>query len=83
MTEGRWRLIYDETKPGYLELFDKQTDPREQRNVAAAHPERTADLLAKVEAYLAHSEAPWGESPLIEIDEMQLKQLRAIGYGVE
>ncbi len=83
LTEGRWRLIYDETKPGYLELFDKQTDPREQRNVAAAHPERTADLLAKVEAYLAHSEAPWGESPLIEIDEMQLKQLRAIGYGVE
>ncbi len=83
LTEGQWRLVYDETKPGHLELFDKHTDPREQRNLAPAHAERTAQLLSQVEAYLERDDSPWGESPLIEIDEMQLRQLRAIGYGVE
>ena len=83
LTDGQWRLIYDETRPGYLELFDKELDPREQRNVAPEEPRATEDLMAKVHAYLSRSDAPWGESPLIEIDEMQMRQLRAIGYGVE
>jgi len=83
LTDGHWRLIYDEARPGYLELFDKERDPREERNVAPENPRATEDLTVKVKAYLSRSDAPWGESPLIEIDEMQMRQLRAIGYGVE
>jgi len=83
VTDDPWRLIYNETRPGYLELFNKDQDPREQRNVVGANRQKAAELLAEVQDYLSRDEAPWGESPLIEIDEMQLKQLRAIGYGVE
>ena len=83
LSDDRWSLIYNETRPGYLELFDKEDDPREQRNLAADHPEVTDDLLDKVHDYLSRSDAPWGESPMIEVDEMHLKQLRALGYGVE
>lgn len=83
ITDDPWRLIYNETRPGYLELFNKDKDPLEQRNVAEANRRKAADLLVEVQEYLSRDEAPWGESPLIEIDEMQLKQLRAIGYGVE
>lgn len=83
LTEDQWRLFYDETRPGYLELFNKRKDPREQRNVAAVNPKITKGMEATVADYLSRAEAPWGESPLIEIDEMQMRQLRAIGYGVE
>jgi arylsulfatase A-like enzyme len=83
LSDDRWRLIYNETRPGHFELFDKLKDPREQRNLAEKKPDVTEDLVGKVRDYLSRSEAPWGDSPLIEIDEMQMKQLRAIGYGVE
>lgn len=83
VSDGPWRMIYNETRPGVLELFNKEVDPGEQRNVAARRPARVAELLSKVEAYTAAKDAPWGESPMIEIDEMQMRQLRAIGYGVE
>jgi arylsulfatase A-like enzyme len=83
MTRNRWRLVYDETRPGYLELFDKESDPREQRNLARKRPKATEELMALVREYLARSDAPWGRSPVIDIDEMQMRQLRAIGYGVE
>jgi len=83
VTDDRWRLLYrgaDER----LELFDKQEDPRERRNVASDHRDITLDLRETAEAYLRRSEAPWREAaPLVEIDEMELNQLRALGYGVQ
>jgi hypothetical protein len=34
--------------------------------------------------YLQSRPPPWGdETPTIEIDEMQMNQLRALGYGVQ
>ena len=39
-------------------------------------------MNAHVEAYLARDEAPWpGDELSVEIDEMRLNQLRALGYG--
>jgi len=82
--EGRWRLIYRAHAPQTSELYDKWQDPREQRNVAEDWPEVLEDLTAKAEAYLASRPPPWGDdSPTVEIDEMQLNQLRALGYGVQ
>ncbi|MBW2693630.1 MAG: sulfatase [Deltaproteobacteria bacterium] len=83
-TEGRWRLIYRAHAPKTSELYDKWEDPREQRNVADEWPEVLEDLTGKAEAYLASRPPPWGDdAPTVEINEMQLHQLRALGYGVK
>jgi arylsulfatase A-like enzyme len=83
-TEGRWRLIYYARAPKMSELYDKWQDPREQQNVADDWPEVWEDLKGKAEAYLASRPPPWGDdAPTVEINEMQLQQLRALGYGVQ
>jgi choline-sulfatase len=83
-TEGRWRLIYRAQTPNRSELYDKWEDPEELSNVAKDHPEILEDLNAKVDAYLDSRPPPWGDdAPTVEIDEMEMHQLRAIGYGVQ
>ena len=81
---GKWRLIYANAKPEQLELYDKTLDPREQRNLADANPQVAHRLVAIADDYLESRDPPWGsEAPTIQLDEMQLEQLRALGYGVE
>jgi arylsulfatase A-like enzyme len=83
MNQGRWRLIYRAAAPKRSELYDKREDPSEQRDLAAEQPEQTEALSREASAYLASRPPPWGgDAPSVEIDEMQLDQLRAIGYGV-
>ena len=83
MNEGRWRLIYRAAAPNRSELYDKWEDPREQQDLAAEQPERIEPLKEKASAYLQSRPPPWGEAaPNVEIDEMQLDQLRALGYGI-
>ena len=80
VTEGRYRLIHPVTPPGQDELFDWQADPREQRNLATEDPERVAAMTKLVVTYLASSASSWGAPQEVEIDEMRLEQLRALGY---
>jgi arylsulfatase A-like enzyme len=83
MNSDRWRLLYDGRRPERPQLFDKQTDPEEKHDLADREPEVVEELTTLLEAYLARTDSPWGEAaPVIEIDDMQLQQLRAIGYGV-
>jgi arylsulfatase A-like enzyme len=83
MNEGRWRLIYHAAAPKRSELYDKGEDPLEQRDLAGEEPERIEALSEKAGAYLRSRPPPWGgDAPSVEIDEMQLNQLRALGYGV-
>jgi arylsulfatase A-like enzyme len=83
-TEGRWRLIYRPRAPKRSELFDKWQDPREQQNLIDDWPGISEDLTEKANAYLVSRPPPWGDdAPNVEIDEMQLNQLRALGYGVQ
>jgi len=82
---GKWRLIYPQAHPQRLALYDKTLDPREQRDLADRNPEVAEQLVSIADAHLANRKPPWGEgeTPTIELDEMQLQQLRALGYGVE
>lgn len=83
VTEDRWRLIY-ENSAAPPQLFDKEADPAEANDVAPHNEEVVAALQAHVDAYLERDEAPWPEEALaIEMDEMELNQLRALGYGVQ
>lgn len=84
LASDQWRYVHWSDRPEQGELYDLSVDPGEQHDVAAAHPEVVAKLRADVEAHLTPPPAPWGDSvPVLELDEMQLNQLRALGYGVE
>ena len=84
VNQGQWRLMFRAGYPKRTELYDKWADPREQRNIAREEPEVTEALKERAVAYLNSPAPPWGDdAPSIEIDEMQLNQLRALGYGVK
>jgi arylsulfatase A-like enzyme len=64
------------------QLFDAKSDPLEQRDVLAERSEDAARLRGLAEAYLA-SEPVWSTAPpTLDLDEVQLDQLRALGYAV-
>jgi arylsulfatase A-like enzyme len=64
------------------ELYDVQRDARELEDQAEAEPEAAERMRAKAKAYLA-LRPPWKDSaPKLHMDEIQLDQLRALGYAV-
>jgi arylsulfatase A-like enzyme len=66
----------------FEELFHAESDPSERENLLEELPEVAGELRARALAYL-EEEPPWGTTePSLEIDEMQLNQLRALGYKV-
>ena len=84
MSDGPWRLVYYEVRPEVRELYDTAVDPREQRDVAHREPGVAKQLSREATAYLSRDAAPWGEnSPTVELEEEQLRQLRALGYGIQ
>jgi len=84
VNQGRWRLMFRAGAPERTELYDKSVDPREQRNIVGEQPEVTERLKERAIGYLKSPPPPWGaDAPSVEIDEMQLNQLRALGYGVK
>ena len=83
VTEDDWRLIYKSSAES-PQLFNKKSDPDEAKNIAMQHEDVVAALQAEVDAYLEQDEAPWPEEDLsVELDEMELNQLRALGYGIQ
>ena len=84
VNQGQWRLMFRAGSPERSELYDKLADPREQRNIAQQQPEVTERLTELAVSYLKSPPPPWGEGETsVEIDAMQLNQLRALGYGVK
>jgi arylsulfatase A-like enzyme len=63
------------------ELFDSRTDPQELNDVAEEHPEVLARMRAETELYLG-DEPVWGAPEVREINELELNQLRALGYRI-
>ena len=51
-------------------------------NRAAELPEDLERLRQRARAYLEDSKTAWPEAESLEIDEMQLNQLRALGYQI-
>jgi len=56
---GRWKAVRL-SKDAPLEIYDLQTDPQEERNVAAAH----ADVVKKVEDYLRTARTDSAQWPI-------------------
>lgn len=86
VSRGPHRLLYAPTRDGGTmeRLFDREESESEQRNVAEDQPEVVSELREHAIDYLNTSPISWGEEPPeIELDEMQLNQLRALGYAVD
>jgi arylsulfatase A-like enzyme len=85
VARGGFRFVYAPTPAGGVreELFDRSADELERRDVLAQHPDVALSLRELVKRYLESPAGPWGvETPTIELDEMELNQLRALGYEV-
>jgi arylsulfatase A-like enzyme len=78
--EGPYRLVRAHEAKGWL--YDRGNDPSENVDISEDEPEVLARLQAYVDEYLERPQAPWTASD-VELDDMQLQQLRALGYDVE
>ena len=80
--EGPLRYVQSSEPDGEMieQLFDRSTDEAELVDLFAKRPEEAARLRDEAEGYLA-SEPPWGaDTRKLELNEIQLNQLRALGY---
>ncbi len=82
--DGGFRYIQFLSPQGKLQrehLLDT-SDPRELVDRLEDEPEVAEQLRARVATYL-EGEPPWGDAPpTLELDELQLNQLRALGYSL-
>ena len=62
-------------------LFDSERDPRELHDRAAEDRQALERLRAVADLYLEGA-PPWGEAPKRDVDELELNQLRALGYVI-
>ncbi len=82
VARGEQRLVLSRSPEAREELFDRRGDRLETRDVSAEQPEIALALRSEAESYLA-AKPPWDESvPRVELDEMELNQLRALGYSL-
>lgn len=77
VVEGPYRLVR-RMDADRVELYDRRSDPREQQNVAALQGDVVGELSGRIDGFVA-AERLW-EAPRVELDEMRLGQLRALGY---
>jgi arylsulfatase len=64
------------------ELFDSRADPAELDDILSREPEVTARLRQLAEDYLAREPVWEGEVPSLELDELEINHLRALGYAL-
>ena len=81
--EGPLRLVHHPNQPGTDLLYNVQIDPAEQRNLAEQKKNSVEQMTRRAEEH--KDQLPiWKEgAPQVELDEMHLRQLRAIGYVIE
>jgi len=78
-----YRYVHTTASGGREELFDRSRDEIEVENVLAEQDEMAERLRAAVHDYLESPLPPWGDaSESVELDEMELNQLRALGYSI-
>ncbi len=83
VTEGDKRLFWQAKRPAQSRLFDLTADPGEKTNVYDPEDPEAQRLVEVARKYYEEAESPWGVTPeQVELDELRLNQLRALGYMV-
>ena len=83
VVEGPLRFVVGKEHGPWIDsLFDSETDPLERVNLAKKDPDTTA-RLKKIAAAFRDEPSRWESGPQeLQIDEMELNQLRALGYSI-
>jgi arylsulfatase A-like enzyme len=74
----RYKFIL--SSDGAHELYDLESDPREERNLAAEKPALAGALEIRLRGLLASGPATDAEAPIPELTPAQLDELRQLGY---
>ena len=86
LTEGPYRYVSTPVGAGRRleELFSSEGDRLEARNLARENPELLLRFRESVRAHVEDSApSPWGvEVETLDVDEINLDQLRALGYAL-
>jgi arylsulfatase A-like enzyme len=84
VTDGDFRFFLLTKNPAAATLYDRTTDPGEHKDVAKERGDDVARLRKLADGYLEQTQSPWGKAPeSVELDEMRLNQLRALGYIIK
>jgi arylsulfatase A-like enzyme len=84
VTKGTIRAFQplSEDKQGDLEFYDHSADPWEAKNLAKKGGELPPEIAQAIRDYETMPPVAWGSPKEVELDEMELHQLRALGYVV-
>ena len=84
VTDGDLRYFRPVESPDSAELYDRSEDPMERTNLLTSDPAAGARLRSLVDSYLEEAKSPWPVPAIeVELDEMRLEQLRALGYVIK
>ena len=89
VTQGPYRAMRPlaPSKAGDIAYFDHTNDPWEAKNLALAANGGSGalppELSQSIDNYLAAPPTTWGKPKEVELNEMELSQLRALGYVVK
>jgi hypothetical protein len=85
--DAHWKLIYrpQAGRAGLkeTELYDRRTDAADRNDVAAAHPDLTANLRAGIVHWMEMQQSVkkrLGPSTTTKLDTETLQRLRSLGY---
>jgi len=69
-----------------IELFDHTSDPWEAKNLVSSknggNGALPPEMNQAIDAYLNEPPVVWGKAKEVQLDELQLNQLRALGYEI-
>lgn len=83
-TDYPHRLIFHPDGSSPNELYDLAKDPGEHENRYESDPETAKRLERSAREYSARAPSSWAlEKKTVELDDMMMGQLRAIGYAIE
>ncbi len=81
--KGDYRAISRIDREGAEWLYDHSVDPLEKNNLAREEPELVAEFKAEIRSFLDAAREDAVETKDVELSEMRLHQLRALGYVIE
>jgi arylsulfatase A-like enzyme len=81
VADGELRYVRIDGPQPSEQLFDAAVDPKELVEVSEDEPEALERLRARADAYM-QTTPEWGDAPERDITDLELNQLRALGYAI-